>query len=146
MAGVSDPPNGSWDRETQGPNRPERTEEPWIETRRGGLFFINALFIFPHVMVLVPLLTRIFIRARGGVQEESTILDTFPLLAEHMLPWMGWILVLPIGLVLMNLREETAPLPRAGLMIFLVLHLAALTWTVATWLGLTGGTLPGGWS
>jgi hypothetical protein len=120
--------------------------EPWIETRRGGLFFVNALLIFPHIMVVVPLLTRIFIRARGGLQEESTILDTFPIMAEHLLPRMGWLVVVPIGLVLWNLKEEDAALPRAGLITFLVLHLAALGWTVATWLGLTGGVLPGGWS
>ena len=120
-------------------------EERWIETRRGGLFFVNSLLIFPHVMVIVPLLTRILVRARGGLQEAAEIVDTFPLLAEHLLPRMGWLLVIPIGLVIWNLRLEEASLPRAGLVAFLLLHLAALGWTVATWLGLTGGTLPGGW-
>ncbi len=120
-------------------------EEPWIETRRGGLFFVNALLIFPHVMVAVPLLTRVLVRARGGLQEEAVIVDTFPLLAEHLLPRMGWLLVIPIGLVVWNLRLEQGRLPRTGLLAFLALHLLALGWTVATWLGLTGGTLPGGW-
>lgn len=146
MAAASTRPDGFSRVGGEPPGRPERPGEPWIETRRGGLFFINALFIFPHVMVLVPLLTRVFVRARGGMQEESTILDTFPLLAEHLLPWMGWLLILPIALVLLNLREEPAPIPRAGLAAFLLLHLAGLGWTVATWLGLTGGALPGGWS
>ncbi len=121
-------------------------EELWIETKRGGLFFVNALLIFPHVMVVVPLLTRILVRARGGLQEEAVIVDTFPLLAEYLLPRMGWLLVIPIGLVVWNLRLEEARLPRAGLLAFLALHLLALGWTVATWLGLTGATLPGGWS
>lgn len=120
--------------------------ELWIETRRGGLFFINAILIFPHIMVLVPLLTRIVVRARGGLAGEQVIVDTFPLLAEYLLPQMGWLLLLPIGLVLLNLREERSPLPRAGLVFFLLLHLAALGWTVATWLGVTGGQLPGGWA
>jgi len=124
----------------------ESRDDPWIETRGGGLFFINAVLIFPHIMVLVPLLTRIAVRARGGLRGEQIIVDTFPLLAEYLLPRMGWLLVLPIALVLLNLRVEKASLPRAGLIFFLVLHLAALGWTVATWLGATGGTLPGGWA
>ncbi|TVR63224.1 MAG: hypothetical protein EA422_09895 [Gemmatimonadales bacterium] len=119
--------------------------EPWIETRRGGLFFVNSVLIFPHIMLLVPLLTRIPVRARGGLRGEQVIVDTFPMLAEYLLPRMGWLLVIPIALVLINLREERSLLPRVGLVFFLVLHLAALGWTVATWLGVTGGTLPGGW-
>ena len=124
----------------------ERRDDLWIETRRGGLFFVNAVLIFPHIMLLVPLLTRMVVRAQGGLAGEQVIVDTFPLLAEYLLPRMGWLLVIPIGLVLLNLREERSPLPRAGLVFFLFLHLAALGWTVATWLGITGGQLPGGWT
>jgi hypothetical protein len=120
-------------------------KDPWIETREGGLFFVNALLIFPHVMVSVPLLTRIFVRSRGGLQGEAVIVDTFPLLAEHLLPRLGWLLVVPIGLILLNLTWEAKPWPRRALGAFLALHLAALAWTVSTWLSWTGGTLPGGW-
>lgn len=125
-------------------SRSEPAGERWIETRRGGLFFVNALLIFPHVMVSVPLLTRIFVRARGGLPRDSEIVDTFPMLAEHLLPRLGWLLVVPIGLILLNLRWERAFWPRLALVAFLALHLAYLGWTVATWVGATSGTLPGG--
>ena len=119
---------------------------PWVETRSGSLFFVNALLIFPHVMVIVPLLTRMMVRGAGGMQREVPIVDTFPLIAEYLLPRAGWLLVLPIALVVLNLRWERAALPRAGLFLFLFLHAGFLAWTVATWLGWTGGVLPGGWS
>jgi hypothetical protein len=96
-------------------------------------------------MVLVPLATRILVRSAGGLQREAVIVDTFPLLAEYLLPRLGWLLVLPIALVFLNLRWEKDARPRAGLYAFLALHGVFLGWTVATWLGLTGGTLPGGW-
>lgn len=131
------------------PPPPETGQPPdgerWIETGEGGLFFVNALLIFPHVMLLVPLLTRILVRARGGLQRESEILDTFPMLAEYVLPRMGWLLVLPVVLVAWNLRVEGRVWPRRALWCFLALHLGLLGWTVATWLGVTGGRLPGGW-
>lgn len=125
-------------------SRGELPEERWIETRRGGLFFVNALLIFPHVMVSVPLLTRMLVRARGGLAREAEIVDTFPMLAEHLLPRMGWLLVVPIGLILLNLRLERALWPRLALLAFLALHLAYLGWTIATWVGATSGTFPGG--
>lgn len=120
--------------------------QPWVETRSGALFFVNALLIFPHVMVTVPLLTRVLVRLRGGMPGETTIVDTFPMIAEHLLPRLGWALVIPMALVVLNLRWETARLPRVALLGFLALHGAYLGWTVATWLGLTDGRLPGGWS
>lgn len=120
------------------------TEERWIETRRGGLFFVNALLIFPHVMVLVPLLTRVLVRSRGGLPGESRIVDTFPLLAEYLLPRMGWLLVIPLALVIHNLRLEPATAPRLGLWAFLGLHGAFFLWTLGVWTGLWSPVLPGG--
>ena len=119
------------------------SEERWIETRRGGLFFVNALLIFPHVMVLVPLLTRILVRSRGGLPGESQIVDTFPTLAEYLLPRVGWILVVPLALVIQNLRLEPATGPRIGLWIFLGLHGTFLLWTLGVWTGLWSPVLPG---
>jgi hypothetical protein len=129
-----------------GARDPERSaDEPWIETREGGFFFVNALLIFPYVMLLVPLLTRVFVRGvLGGLPRESTIVDTFPMMAEHLLPRTGWLVVLPAGLVVWNLRIETRPLPRATLWLFLAVHLAFLAWTVTGWIGIHGWTLPGG--
>jgi hypothetical protein len=128
------------------PSAPPETgeQELWIETRRGGLFFVNALLIFPQIMVLVPLLTRIFVRSRGGLREESQIVDTFPTMAEYLLPRMGWLLIVPIVLVLYNLRIEGGFWPRVGLAGFLLLHLLFLGWTIGVWGGLIPPVLPGG--
>jgi hypothetical protein len=120
-------------------------EERWIETREGGLFFVNALFLFPYLMLLVPLLTRIFVRGvLGGLSEVSVILDTFPTMAEYLLPRMGWLAALPAWLAWKNLSLETRTLPRLALGFLLVCHVGVVAWTVAGWLGLHGWTLPGG--
>jgi hypothetical protein len=120
-------------------------EERWIETPRGGLFFVNAILIFPYVMVLVPLATRLFVRGVvGGAPRDSVILDTFPLLAGYLLPRYGWLIVLPIFLVVRNLRMEGAPWPRAALLAFLLTHVGFLAWTVAGWMGAHDWVLPGG--
>jgi len=125
------------------PNLPAR--DRWIETREGGLFFVNALFFFPYLMLLVPLLTRVFVRGVvGGFEEPSVIVDTFPMLAEHMLPRMGWLLALPLWLVRRNLAVERRTGPRLALWGLLVLHAATLGWVVTGWMGLHSGVLPGG--
>lgn len=127
--------------------RPDRStgEEPWIETREGGLFFINALLLFPYLMVLIPLLTRVFVRgALGGFPEESVIVDTFPMLAEYLLPRMGWLALGPAWLTWRNLGLEHRVLPRLALGFLLVTHVAVVAWTVTGWLGWHGGALPGG--
>jgi len=127
--------------------RPDRStgEDPWIETREGGLFFVNALLLFPYLMVLIPLLTRVFVRGvLGGLPEESVIVDTFPMLAEYLLPRMGWLAVGPAWLTWRNLGMEHRVLPRLALGFLLVTHLVVVAWTVSGWLGWHGGTLPGG--
>ncbi|TVP74070.1 MAG: hypothetical protein EA352_11275 [Gemmatimonadales bacterium] len=118
-------------------------EDPWIETRRGGLFFVNALFIFPWIILAIPLLTRVVVRGLGGMQERIRIVDTFPELAEYLMPVYGWLTLLPIWLLVRNLRVEPAALPRAALVFFLLLHAAALLWTASGWIGLHEWTLPG---
>lgn len=119
------------------------TEEPWIETKSGGLFFVNALLVFPHVMWIVPLLTRIALRSAGRVPLPSEMLDTFPAVAEYLLPRYGILLLVPIALVIKNWRMETDPSARAVLAALLVLHAAALTWGIASLAGVVG-ELPGG--
>jgi hypothetical protein len=118
-------------------------ETRWIETRRGGLFFVNALLIFPYVMVLVPLVTRTVVRARGGLPEASDIVDTFPLLAEYLLPRLGWMILIPLALVIRNLKIEPDPRPRTVLLGFLAMHLLFLGWTVGVWAGAWEPVLPG---
>jgi hypothetical protein len=119
--------------------------ERWIETREGTLFFLNSLFMFPYLMVLIPLATRIFVRGVvGGFEEPSVIVDTFPAIAEYLLPRMGWLALGPAWLTWKNLGLEHRPLPRAVLALLLIAHLFVVGWTVTGWLGVHGGVLPGG--
>jgi hypothetical protein len=121
--------------------------ERWIETREGTLFFLNSLFLFPYLMVLLPLLTRVFVRGIvGGLQEPSVIVDTFPALAEYLLPRMGWLAAFPAWLTWKNLGIEARPLPRAALVLLLLAHASVIGWTVMGWLGVHDGMLPGGLS
>jgi hypothetical protein len=80
----------------------------------------------------------------GGAARESTILDTFPVLAGYLLPRYGWLIVIPLFLVIRNLRVEPAIRPRAALLLFLVLHVGFLSWTAAGWMGGHDWTFPGG--
>jgi hypothetical protein len=131
------------------PGTPNRTPSgsgarPWVETREGGLFFVNALFLFPYLMVLIPLLTRVFVRgSMGGLPEPSVIVDTFPELFEYLAPRMGWLAVFPAWLTWKNLKIESRGLPRAALVFLLVTHLLLVAWTLTGWMGLHSGLLPG---
>jgi hypothetical protein len=120
-------------------------EEPWIETKEGGFFFVNSLLIFPYMMLLLPLLTRLFVRGVvGGLAEPSQIVDTFPTLTEFLAPRYGWLAVVPLVLVWKNLGIEHRSGPRLFLWIFGVAHLTALVWTVTGWFGVHDFGLPGG--
>jgi hypothetical protein len=124
---------------------PSSGEERWIETREGTLFFLNSLFMFPYLMVLIPLATRVFVRGVvGGFEEPSVIVDTFPTLAEYLLPRMGWLALVPAWLTKKNLGLEHRPLPRLALALLLMTHLFVLGWTLTGWLGVHEGILPGG--
>ncbi len=41
-------------------------DEPWIETKEGGLFFVNALFVVPAFCVMVPLSVRTLLTLVAG--------------------------------------------------------------------------------
>ena len=69
--------------------------EPWIETRQGGWFFVNALLVAPELVVLFPAFLGGIRELPGPGRELSPFLDTIPFLAES-LPFLGWILVIPI--------------------------------------------------
>jgi hypothetical protein len=111
------------------------SEEPWIETREGMLFFVHALFVIPEYCVLFPLGMRTLLRASGLVSSPSVFLDTLPALANHFLPYVGWILLLPIGLILKNFTVERARWRRGALVLFLLSHVGFLSYTVRLWFG-----------
>ncbi len=117
------------------PNLPDRDEEPWVETRAGGLFFINALLAAPALMVLYPVALRGLLRVFAGLERPVPILDTVPLVAAYIAPVVGW-LALPAGaLALWNLRMVDRRWARALLVLFVALHAGVLVYTAARWLG-----------
>ncbi len=120
--------------ETAGPSRPER-EEPWIETRRGGFFFVNALLVAPELVVLFPLTLQFLVGLVAPHRNPSPFLDTIPFVASKSIPYLGWLLVVPIWTTLRNLRMEPLLLPRLALVFFLLLHLSFLGYTVLSWMG-----------
>lgn len=117
------------------PRRP-REEGPWVETPEGGLFFVNAILAIPEIVVLVPLGLK-GILGLVGSGGASVYLDTFPMVAGYALPWLGWILVVPLWTTLRNLRMELPGPARLALVAMLLSHAGFLAWTV--WLWLPGG-------
>jgi len=111
---------------------PERTE-PWIETRTGGLFFVNALLVAPALVVLFPLTVGALVGLLAPDRPTSPFLDTIPFVASKSLPYLGWFLVIPIWTTIRNLRIETLALPRVALGLFLALHVSFLGYTVLSW-------------
>lgn len=114
-------------------------DEPWVETRAGGWFFVNAVLVAPELIVLVPLVARAALRAAGFVEGPSRFLDPIPAVADYMLPRLGWLLVVPIWTTVRNLRMAGVKRwARAGLWAMLLLHLAFLGYTVGRWLEAAG--------
>ena len=108
---------------------------PWIETTPGGWFFVNALLVAPELVVLFPLLAGRVVSFLAPGREPSPFLDTIPSLASHALPLVGWVLVIPIWTTVKNLRMKLPLSARLSLVLFLVLHLVFLGYTVGRWLG-----------
>jgi hypothetical protein len=116
-----------------------RPDEPWIESREGMLFFVNALFVIPEYCVLFPLGLRTLLRSLGLASGPSVFLDTLPTLATHCLPYVGWFLVVPIVLIFKTFSVEgsgeRSRWRRGALSLFLVSHLGFLGYTLRLWLG-----------
>ena len=113
----------------------ETSDVPWVETREGGLFFINAVLVAPLFMVLLPLGLRGLFRSLGALNRPSPVLDPIPAVAAHMLPVLGIALVIPLILTLKNLRIARRPAVKTALWIFLASHVGFLTYTVLSWFG-----------
>lgn len=125
----SSPPSGSTP--SAGGNA---SPSPWVETRAGGLFFVNALLVGPAFVVLFPLSLISMLRGAGIVGAEWSVLDTLPTLAGYLVPWIGWLALVPAGLCVRNLRMGV-PRPAAwALRTFVLVHLGFVGWGVASWL------------
>jgi hypothetical protein len=112
-----------------------RPPEPWIETGPGGLFFVNAILVAPELVVLFPLTLQLLVGLVASERNPSPFLDTIPFVASKAIPYLGWLLVIPIWTTIRNLRIETLVLPRAALWVFLLLHFSFLGYTVLSWVG-----------
>lgn len=107
--------------------------EPWIETREGGWFFVNALLVAPELVVLFPLAVGALVSALAPGREPSPFLDTIPFVASRALPYVGWLLAIPIWTTLRNLRMAKVRAARVALGGFLLIHVAFLSYTVWAW-------------
>ncbi len=108
-------------------------KEPWIETSRGGWFFVNALLVGPELVVLFPLALGAMATWLVPDRPSSPFLDTIPFVASKAIPFVGWLLVVPVWTTWKNLRLEPLLLPRLALGLFLALHLSFLAFTVWSW-------------
>ncbi len=120
---------------SQTPRPPARPEpEPWIETRVGGWVFVNAVLVAPALMVAFPHLVRWLLRTLGAHQGPSPFLDTIPMLAGFAVPYLGWLALIPVLLVIRTLRMRPGPRARLTLLFFLLVHLVVLGYTIWWWL------------
>ncbi|MDX1567052.1 MAG: hypothetical protein R3223_04575 [Longimicrobiales bacterium] len=108
---------------------------PWVETRAGGLFFINAVLVAPELIVLIPLILGAILRGLGLLEGPSRFIDTIPRVAAYVLPWVGWVLVVPLWTTLKNLRMDgVGPWAGRALRGMAGLHLVFLGYTVWRWI------------
>lgn len=115
------------------PNLPPR-DTPWIETRPGGLFFVNAVLVSPELVVLFPLVVGIVLRTLGLLEGPSRFIDTIPRVAAYVLPWIGWIFVVPLWTTMKNLRMEgVGAWARRALHGMAALHGLFVAYTVWRW-------------
>ena len=64
---------------------------PWVETRAGGMFFVNAILVAPIYMALYPWTLRWLLRTAGILNRPSKVLDPVPAVADHVIPILGWL-------------------------------------------------------
>jgi hypothetical protein len=112
------------------PEIPPASESPWIETRPGGLFFVNAVLAAPALMALYPWTIRWILRVAGVLNRPSRILDPVPAVADHVIPVLGWLAIPAAWLVIRNLRVIDRDWARRGLWLFLAIHLGTVVYTI----------------
>lgn len=116
------------------PDLPAGAGTPWVETRAGGLFFVNALLVAPVLMVLYPVALRALLDVLVGLEGPSRVLDPVPLVAAHVAPFVGWLAIPAAAVVIWNLRIVDRRWARGLLWLFLAAHLGVLLYTVGRWL------------
>jgi len=112
------------------PELPPSSDEPWIETRAGGMFFVNAVLAAPALMALYPWTIRWVLRTAGVLNRPSKVLDPVPAVANHVIPILGWLAIPAAWLVIRNLRVARRPWARRALWVFLAVHVGTVVYTV----------------
>ena len=104
----------------------------FVETRAGGLFFLNAVLAAPALIVLAPTLVRGLLRGLGALEGPTPLLDPVPAVAAYAGPWIAWLSVVPLWTTWRNLRMELPAPARWTLRGLLALHAGVLAWWVWT--------------
>jgi hypothetical protein len=117
------------------PSARDGRREPWIETREGGWFFVNALLVSPALVVLFPLTVGLLVDVLAPGREPSPFLDTIPFVASKAVPILGWLLAIPIWATVKALGMKQPPMARIALGFFLLVHLSFLGYAVRAWVG-----------
>lgn len=117
------------------PSLPDQTEPPWVETRPGLVFFLNALLAGPIMIVAYPWMLRWSLRAAGVLDRPSRILDPVPAVAAYVAPVVGWLALPALLFAIYGLRIADRRWARILLAVFLVGHLATLLYTATRWIG-----------
>jgi len=112
------------------PEVPPTSEQPWVETRAGGMCFINAVLAAPALIALYPWTIRWMLRTTGVLDRPSKILDPVPAVADHLIPILGWLAIPAAWLVIRNLRIAERRWARRGLWLFLAVHVGTVVYTL----------------
>ena len=112
-------------------------DTPWVETPEGGRFFVNAVLVAPELIVVFPLAVGLALRAMGLVQGPTVFLDVVPWVAGYAIPYVAWLLPIPIWTTMRNLKVASGRI-RALLFGFLALHSSFLGYAVLRWTGVLG--------
>lgn len=117
------------------PSLPSSDDPPWIETRAGMVFFLNALVATPLMIVAYPWLLRWLLRVTGLLDRPSRILDPVPAVAAHMAPVLGWLALPALGFAIYGLRVVDRRWARILMALFLIGHIGTLIYTIGLWVG-----------
>lgn len=117
------------------PSLPSDDSPPWIETRAGGVFFVNALLAAPVFIALYPWTLRWALRVAGILDRPSRILDPVPAVAAHFAPVVGWLALPALVFALYGMRLVEKRWAKGLLLFFAAAHVGTLIYTVMTWTG-----------